>query len=285
MTEGSYSETANDYSQWKQGDFWLGASIPFSFTVNMASPLSELARAVVNQSTEDEFVEAPYQVIDDEGIEGFSVLSQTCDIVRSAERRPYLEIAPLVRLSDDEFQEVRSLKRPAFAFLPGAENKKLVVDLDRVMTLDKGGLEGIKRETGCLTDQQRRDFASSLARKRARFAFPDDFGLAAKKFVKRVKDKSKKASDEGEFIRGLSQIRALTNAEWDADEVEVTIYLILEDALPINDLHSEIIKKWVETFSGSQKYEVTMIACHMRDITANDYISSDILNFDDLSVS
>jgi hypothetical protein len=49
----------------------------------------------------------------EEEIEGVVVLSQSCDIVRSYEERPYIELAPLVYIKDKQvIGEIQKGARP-----------------------------------------------------------------------------------------------------------------------------------------------------------------------------
>lgn len=57
------------------------------------------------------------------------------------------------------------------------------------MTVEKAVVASWTRTDGCRTDEQRRAFATALSRKRARFAFPDDFVAAARQLQDRLADK------------------------------------------------------------------------------------------------
>ena len=86
---------------------------------------------------------------------------------------------PSSRFPSQWVEEIRRLKRPAFAYVPITAGDHLVADLDRTMTIEKALVAGWARTPGWETDDELRDFASALARKRSRFAFPDDFVAAA----------------------------------------------------------------------------------------------------------
>ena len=70
-------------------------------------------------------------------VEGLVVLSQTCDVIRDCVDRPFVEIAPLVQLDARIVEETRLLRRPSFGFVPATENRCLVADLDRPLTIEK----------------------------------------------------------------------------------------------------------------------------------------------------
>lgn len=87
---------------------------------------------------------------------GLAVVTQTCDIVRSCGNRPYFEVAPLVRVSEEELYNVRRGRRPAHATLPLLEKDRLVVDLDRVTTVEKSIVASWKRTPGFSRDADAR---------------------------------------------------------------------------------------------------------------------------------
>ncbi|MCK2166395.1 hypothetical protein [Thalassospira xiamenensis] len=275
----------DNHLHWRQGDFWLGSEVSFMFTAKVSNPLSSVAKETVAESSLEDLNGSQYVPIGDDAIKGFCVLSQTCDIVRSADKRPYLEVAPLVSFSESDYKEIRNLKRPAFAIIPGAEKQLLVVDLDRVMTIDKGVLQGMPKSVGCFDDKQRSEFSRSLARKRARFAFPDDFNEACKKLVRRIKEKNKKDSAEGEFVRNLLEIRVSACPDWSSDNIEVQVWLIVDDNFICREVKGDIVDTWKGLFEGKEKYTMSMNICHLRDITASDYVASHQMDLEDLSVS
>src|SRR5690606_14455031 len=128
---------------------------------------------------------------------GLVVITQTCDIVRSCTERPYVEVCPLVEVDDDRLREVQRGRRPAYGFVPLVADRKLVADLDRVMTVEKPVVAGWERTPGWGTDAEARSFALALARKRVRFAFPDDFTSLVRKLQKRLEEKHDRESVEG----------------------------------------------------------------------------------------
>lgn len=83
-----------------------------------------------------------------------------------------------------------------------------------------------------LTDQQTRDFAQALARKRIRFAFPDDFTDLAGKLQNRIWEKHGKQSDEGKGLRALREIRVRAAPSWVDNHVDVMFWFIRNDDEP-----------------------------------------------------
>ncbi len=65
------------------------------------------------------------------------------------------------------------------------------------------------REAGCPTEADGRRFAAALARKHARFAFPDDFNAGMKRVANQIVSRHGKDSDMGGFLEAVQEIRAL----------------------------------------------------------------------------
>ena len=132
---------------------------------------------------------------------------KTCDIVRPGNIRPYVELAPLVPVSKRVFAEVQRARTPRFAYVPATAQDRLVADLDQVMTIEKSLLvwhAGPDRQDA-LRMSNGRSFARALARKRQRFAFPDEFSQGCQKLQERLKSKHNKNSPEGEHTAGLNR--------------------------------------------------------------------------------
>lgn len=87
--------------------------------------------------------------------------------------------------------------------------QRLVADLDRVMTVEKSVVFSWQRTVGCPLDEDARNFARALARKRARFAFPNDFNRLVDPLSQRLKEKHDRRSPEGGALRALREIRVV----------------------------------------------------------------------------
>lgn len=94
--------------------------------------------------------------------------TQTCDLVRRCAGRPLVEVSPLVEVDDRVVREIERGRRPNYGFIPGVAPRRLVVDLDRVMTVEKAVVAAWARVEGSRTDDDARRFSLALARKRAR---------------------------------------------------------------------------------------------------------------------
>ncbi len=219
-------------------------------------------------------------------VDGLVMISQTCDVVRGCLERPYVEVAPLVAISESELRTIARGRRPAFAIIPAVEDRHLVANLDRVMTVEKSIVASWARTPGCPTDQSRRDFAKALVRKRARVAFPDDFEEVAGRLVARIQDKHDKNSEEGRALRALRQVRVRAAPSWDAEEVEVTFWFVPED----DDIEFEgkpwhdHLERWEKLVAATGRFSKVDAAVRtLSDLTAREYVESDLLDLDHLS--
>jgi hypothetical protein len=261
--------------EWRQGDLALD-EFWFVHVGDASVPLSEAAAQA-----------------DDEGVQAFTsevaglvVVTQTCDIVRSCTSRPYLEVAPLMQVSEDDLRTVKRGRRPAHATLPSLENDRLVADLDRVMTVEKSIVASWKRTPGYTDDAEGRAFAQALARKRVRFAFPDDFTTFAKKLQSRLADKHDKATDEGRGLRVLREIRVHAFPSWDAPQVDIHFWFVRDDRDADFEGKSwaDLLKEWLKLVQAAGRFtSVDGQVVPLRDITAEDYVDSDSLDLDHLS--
>lgn len=260
---------------WQQGDCCLGKHW---FLVRFApdKPLTEDSKSSAEQGSE--ISEAAYP--------GFVILSQTCDIVRAMGDRPYIEIAALRLVEPDELEQIKKERKPRFAFIPGLEGRLLVADLDLVNTVEKAVLVGFAPVRGCRTDDEIRRFAEILARKRVRFAFPDSFTEMLGKWQSRLRGKHEKFSEEGQAARWIRQFRLAASPNWNADQIQLHFWIILDDAAPEGSasLIEKQFEKWVATFSRPVELtKITWQVASLDTMTAREYLQSDPLDLDHLS--
>lgn len=259
-------------SEWRQGDFSRDCR-------------SFVLLDVPEDSAEGYQLEA-YE--ENEDIEGLVVVSQTCDIIRNPDDRPYVEVCPMVKTDGSLVKEAEKGLRPRWALVPGARDHGLVADLDRVMTIGKAALNHWTREEGCSTDSERIRFAHALERKRGRFAFPDEFTEALDGFRNRIRDKYQRDSNFGEALRSLREIRVRGAPDWESDKVEIAFLFIIDDENAdretISDVAGDLISKITlpANYSfGEPKFEVVSLD----DITARDYVESVHLDYEHLSLA
>ena len=219
-------------------------------------------------------------------VEGLVVITQSCDIVRPCSDRRFVEVSPLVKVSELHIHEIERGRRPAYAIVPAVRERLLVADLDRVMTVEKAVVASWKRTPGCITDQAARDFTRALVRKRARTAFPDDFSTFASKLQRRLQDKHEKNSDEGRALRALREIRVRAAPSWLAEQIELTFWFVAEsDELEFEGRDwSYYLDAWKELIPPADRFmRVDCLVCALEDLTARDYVESDPLDLDYLS--
>ncbi len=217
-------------------------------------------------------------------VTGFAVLTQSCDIVRKRSDRPFVTVAPLVEVVDaKELLLVERGYRPQYASIPGVAQKRLVADLDRAMTIDKGVVAKWSRVRGCTTDAQTRAFAKAISRKHARFAFPDDFTAFVKRLQERMKEKHGKASGEGQALERLSEIRVHATPSWDAPQVDIMFWFICPEEDIAEIRRGEMLDAWLKLVPDSGRFKTSGAIVTLEDLKGTDYVESDPLDLDHLS--
>ena len=229
MTPEQIAEIDGCLSSWRQGDVVMGAAVPFIHFANLAAPVTPEAVQLALQAAHTDMdivaVEIP----------GFVVVSQTCDLVRNCQERPYVEICPLVSLPDSLVGHLQRNRLARFAPLPALDNKNLAVDLDRVMTVEKGVLASIteQRKRGVLSEIQAQILTETLGRKRTRAALPNEFTGAVGPLRERILNKYEKNSPEGIFVQSVREIRVRSMPSWTADEIEVEFLFVFDSVSQI----------------------------------------------------
>ena len=271
---------------WRQGDVSLDAGLEFLHLADPSRPHSGASMQVADAMTDrgETLETGPTPIVDE--VRGLVILTQTCDVVRGCRKRPFVEVSPLIEISGQDLEAIRRLKRPAFAYVPATAERRLVADLDRTMTIEKALVAGWTRIPGWKTDNELRDFALALARKRSRFAFPDDFVAAAQAFQRHLAGKHDKKTEEGARLRELREIRVRAAPSWESDSVCLTWWFI-KDSVPEDTTidWSRLLDRWLDRFDQTGRFSIdASIACRLEDMTARDYVESDRLDLDHLSV-
>ena len=272
-------------SQWRQGDATLDAGTFLVHLADKRTPLTEVARDAVEQGLvpgeEDVFeVLSP--------VKGLVVVSQSCDIVRECSRSECVEVTPLIFVEDDRaFEDIRKRRRTRYGYLPGLADRKLVADLERTMTVEKAVVAGWSRVAGCTTDRERATFAEALARKRRRFAFPDEFNAGLKRFRERIKRAEGKSTAEGRLVDALEEIRVQANPDWDAARVTVFFWFLAErEKIADFDAARRIVQSFISAVSWPGRFALAEPAFEVlepRDMTVEQYQASHALDYDDIS--
>ena len=270
-----------EMDSWRQGDVVATEKIPF---VTLALAELPLSKAAVEAAEEGPSADHILEVFTEE--RGLVVLGQTCDIVRSCTERPFIDVAPLVELEADDYREVQRGRSVRYAVVPSLAAERLVADLDRVMTVEKALLAYYResRLPGCVTDAERRALASSLARRRGRFAFPDDFAEGVGRMVDHIVAKHGKESPLGRFLAGLVDIRALCT-DWEAEAPTVIIlfvYRTLAETPSDAGQHADaLVDRFVPT--GKFASKPTARATNLETMSAAAYLESDALELEYVS--
>lgn len=287
MTKNSeeyFTQINEAMKSWRQGDFFLAENLFFIHLADLECPLTTEAKEIAGERAMSN------DVLEIEGVAsaviGYVVITQTCDIVRDCCVRSFVELSPLVEVKESVLNETRLLRRPAFAFVPGASNRKLVADLDRIITIEKSILSSNNLIQGCKDDSERRSFAEALARHRTRSAFPDDFNNCMAPLRDHLKKIHRNNQNEGLLIQSIGEIRVTASPSWDAEKISIFLWFILHplEKSPTTD-NSQYIEKWLGMFTQSDKYELQAVLCGLEDMKASDYISSDRLDLDYMSAS
>lgn len=262
-------------SEWRQGDLareerW------FVHVADVGRPLSEAAAQAGGDGIQSVTSE----------VAGLVVVTQTCDIVRSSAIRPYVEVSPLVQVSKADIHQIRRGRRPAFATMNSLEKDSLAADLDRVMTVEKSIVSAWRRTPGCTDDAECRGFAQALARKRVRFAFPDDFTLLLGKLQNRLVDKHERNTDEGRVLRALREIRVQASPSWDAPCIDLFFWFIQHDGdanLEGRD-SADLLESWLQLVPAAGRFQsVEGEIVTLQDLNAGEYVDSDPFDLDHLS--
>jgi len=128
---------------WRQGDCTLEPQW-FVHRINPSLTLTAAGSAAAREGAE----------LAEQQVNGLVVVSQTCDIVRACQERPYLEVCPLVRVSDEALHQIERGRKPAYAYLPQLADRRFVADLDRTMTVEKALVLSWSRTPGCASDTE-----------------------------------------------------------------------------------------------------------------------------------
>ena len=270
---------------WRQGDISLDAGLEFLHLADLTRPQSPASLQVVDAMTSDgeALVAGAVPILDE--VRGVVMLTQTCDVVRECRERPFVEVAPLVEMSKRDVEAVRCLKRPAFAYVSATAGMGLVADLDRTMTVEKAVVAEWNRTPGWEADTELQEFSCALARKRARFAFPDDFVAATRDLQRRLAGKHDVHSAEGAHLRALREIRVRAAPSWRSNVVHLTWWFIKDsDPVGVGVDWSGHLESWLFRFDESDRFRLdASVACRLEDMTARDYVESNRLDLDRLS--
>ncbi|PWU19991.1 MAG: hypothetical protein C5B49_04985 [Bdellovibrio sp.] len=278
MTAEQIEAVNNCNEKWQQGDYVLGDQ-QFIFRYLSKAPATKLSASWDSEEID---------YIGEEIVRGLVILTQTCDLIRKVEERPYFEVAPVVEVSEAALSEIKARRQPRYAEVPTLSASRLVADLDRVMTLEKPVLLTWQQNRGCNNDEEKRLFAWALSRKRMRAALPTDFGEMLNPLQQRWKDKHKKDSPEGKIIRAIAEIRVMAKPSWAAEKITTKFFFLIHPKhQPTIEMDQAAIERQVETWLklpiSNAKYTLESWVGGYDELTAGEYVNSDHLDYDHLS--
>lgn len=268
---------------WRQGDVAFDEGVFFLHLADLRTPLTNEAQETAKARTdsgESVAVEGVASIVP-----GIVVVTQTCDVVRSCAERPYVEVSPLIEVPEAFLADVRRLRRPAFAHVPAVDTRSLVADLDRTLTVEKAVVAAWERTPGWSTDAESRAFAEALSRKRARFAFPDDFVAITQRLQAHLKRQHNRHGSEGAHLQALREIRIRAAPSWEHPTVSLFLWFVKEaDPAGFDPAWHAYIGKWMDRLDVKGRFTVDdAVVCGLEDMTARDYVESDRLDLDQLS--
>jgi hypothetical protein len=273
-----YFAVEKSLEDWQQGDLTL-ESVEFIYKSLAALPVTA-PPSETTEVSETLSAESP----------GLVVISQTCDIQRAVSERPYVLMSPLMTCPESfPIDEVEKGLRPQYALVPAVASLNLVADLDQVMTVEKPLLVSWHRTRGCRNDEELREFASNLARKFSRFAFPNDFMRWIGKFRDSIKGKHGSSfSEEGAALRALREIRVTATPTWHASEIELFFHFVREEDEPNGPSKPwyHWLGLWLSSLKPAGRFKrVEGVVLPPSNILMSDYLVSDRLDLDHLSRS
>lgn len=157
---------------------------------------------------------------------GVVIISQTCDVVRSHQTRPTVQVAKLTQLEGDREREAADGRRPRYVAVPNA-GAGWYADLEVIGTIDKRVLVGLSRQAGVVDDKQVRDFAAAVGRNFSRFPFPDEVSDQLKLLVDDVRQKYGSATSPlGLVLQRVMQLRLEARPRWDDPDAVIILIVI-----------------------------------------------------------
>lgn len=164
------------------------------------------------------------------------VLTQTCDIVRPPDKRPYVQVAALIRIDDpNTAKRYAEGETPQYVAVPEA-GTDVFADLDRIMTLDKRLIADCPHHAGVAADPgEVGRFGQAVARKFGRYPFPDYFIESVEPLRGRILRRwDKPDSAEGKVLANLVQIRVQPVPVEPSSGTDLTLVFIMrQGTLPI----------------------------------------------------
>jgi hypothetical protein len=266
---------------WWQGDYCDEPGV--FYLANPDAPLTSVAADAAGESAGEDEV-----VVTDDDVVGLVVLTQTCDIRKTARKETFLHFARLVELDAVTAKEARDKKRPRYVHVPGRGDTSFA-DISLVVTVEKAVVAEWTRKQGCSNDDDRKDFREGVRRRWSRFAFPSDVDATLKPLADALKKDEGKDNQAGKAIDSLWEIRVLAVGGWYTPPVQLYLYFIVRPThmpmpLPFDEVKA-VVAGWMKNCPA--KGDVGNIECEVvpiDELSAYDYSRSEELDTDALSV-
>ena len=259
---------------WEQGDI---------LPVNQMAFLADPARPLTPESAQvpgllNNQIGAPTVVVASAPL-GMILVSQTCDIIKQADRSPFVLAAPLRTLNADQTKAAALGRMPRYIPIPGVEGE-IFADLAATCCLEKTLLVGTPAVKGCRSDEERRQFSRALARFFDRFAFPDEFHPATQALKTRFSQLGGEDA-EGKARNLVLEVRAVTaEGDWGAAQLHVHLYFLVDLEEDYLNLPEEIWQRaaddWVSDCVPTERIAAfTGEVLPLDRLPAGDYLRSD----------
>lgn len=192
--------------------------------------------------------------------DGVVVLSQTCDITQS--NRLTLQVAPLVRLETKTAAEARDGKRPRYVHVPELGNDAFA-DLEVIATASKAAIVGLPHSPGVASDAARRRFARDVARRFARFAFPDEVTPWLRPLETVMAAKARRpTSPEGKLLQQVLELRIEAGRGWADPPYDLTLVIVVQPGtlptFPADEL-PPLSGAYASKFAGKSATELALL--------------------------
>ena len=166
----------------------------------------------------------------------FVVITQTCDIVRPVQMRPYLQLALLIKVDDaGTAKRYTEGETPQFVAVPNV-GADAFANVDLIKTVAKRFIAICPHRPGVTADPEEvRRFGQAVARKFGRYPFPDYFVDSIEPLRRRILRRwDKSSSPEGKILADLVQIRVSPVPIDPPSDTEFTItFIVKQGVLPI----------------------------------------------------
>ncbi len=106
--------------------------------------------------------------------------------------------------------------------------------------------------------------------------------------IHRLQAKHTKSSDEGAALRALREIRVQASPSWNASDIELMFWFIRNEDEPTSNGRQwhELLEQWLQLIPESERFpSVEGQVVTLEDLLAKEYVESDPLDLDHLSLS